>query len=320
MAVPTHLLKTARRQIRKIRQRGPRSEKEKGLLASADRQREQGLGWRYDGFSSWSDEQLMQALARAGVACDPDSFSAEARAAGSPTRLGELWDARSTAQGRFRDLVPLAARELWRRLLHSVRAAEVVADEVDELLEEAEVSAAPLAHWKRAAERLLGACLPQGVPDLQFWAKVTAESGSDLVGFMTRMPAALLGTPDAATAPDLYESFARLADRKGLLAERAEALAMLGRGPEALDQIRALLAEFPDDPQVLLKAGAVHEALGDLPGAQEFLRRWQLLFPGARRHPVGPAGPTPRVPQPGPNEKCPCGSGKKYKRCHGLAS
>ena len=28
--------------------------------------------------------------------------------------------------------------------------------------------------------------------------------------------------------------------------------------------------------------------------------------------------PAPR--QPGPNNRCPCGSGRKFKRCHGLPS
>jgi preprotein translocase subunit SecA len=68
------------------------------------------------------------------------------------------------------------------------------------------------------------------------------------------------------------------------------------------------------------------------------------LFPGAaRKEPVAPAvagggggggggapGPAPRilsgpmaagpVPRVGRNEPCPCGSGKKYKKCHGAAS
>jgi preprotein translocase subunit SecA len=33
---------------------------------------------------------------------------------------------------------------------------------------------------------------------------------------------------------------------------------------------------------------------------------------------AGPAGSDPAVARVGRNDPCPCGSGKKYKHCHGL--
>ncbi|MBK7537236.1 MAG: YchJ family protein [Myxococcales bacterium] len=41
--------------------------------------------------------------------------------------------------------------------------------------------------------------------------------------------------------------------------------------------------------------------------------RWYYLDGQARREPVR------KVAAPGPNEPCACGSGRKYKRCHGAA-
>jgi hypothetical protein len=318
---PAHLLKTARRQMRKIRHRGPKDETERRLLASADQQREQGLGWRYDGFSSWTTAQLFEALARFGAKLDEAGFGEEAKKAGSPTALGEALQARSTAQGKWKDLPPLAARELWRRLLPDTRAAEVVADEVDELLEEAEVKPGRPALWLKAARRLVAACTEGGKVDRARFEAVSKESGSDLLGWMEEMPAALLGTPDEAEAPGLCDSFAQLADEKALKAERAELLARLGRGDEARREIGALLKRHGEDARVLLKAGAVHEALGEAAKAQEFFRRYEAAMKEpAVAGTARPGGALPAPRQTGPNDRCPCGSGKKFKRCHGLPS
>ena len=325
MTTPAHLFKTARRQMRKIRHRGPRDETERRLLASADQQREQGLGWRYEGFGKWSTSELFQALSRFGVSLDEAGLCAGARAAGSPTKLGEAWQARSSAQGKWRDFPALAARELWRRLLPGERAAEAVADEIDELLEEAEVRPARPALWLKAARRLVDTCAPGGAPDRSFFEQVSRESGSDLVGWMVEMPAALLDTPEAAEAPGLCEVFALLTDEKAMRAERAEILARLGRAEEARAQIRALLERHGEDPLVLLKAGAVHEALREVAASQDFFRRYEAALRAPASAPslaaAGRAGVAlPARAGPGPNERCPCGSGKKYKRCHGLPS
>jgi hypothetical protein len=321
---PAHLFKTARRQMRKIRHRGPQSETERRLLASADQQREQGLGWRYDGFKDWTTARLFEELSRQGVKADEAGFAAAAQAAGSPTALGEGWAAVATGQGKWKDFAAMAARELWRRLLPGSRAPEVVADAVDELLEEAEVRQPRAALWLAAARRLVAACCVDGKPDREHFTRVARESGADLVGWMVEMPAALLGTADEAEAPGLCLSFAGLGDEKVMRAERAEILARLGKGDEARSEIRALLQAHADDPVVLLKAGAVHEALGDVPASQEYFRRYEdaVRAPAhaASRAAASKAGLLLPAPKLGPNDRCPCGSGKKYKRCHGLAS
>jgi len=318
-----HLFKTARRQMRKLRHRGASSETERRLVAASDAQRAQGLGWRYEGLSSWSEAQLLETLARLGIATDAEVFRTAARAAGSPTRLSGGWTERGAPEGRWREFPMLAARELWRRLLPELPTAETVADEVDELLEEAEVSAEKQALWLRAARRLAQAC----GENREFFRQVAAESGSDLAGWMVTAPASLLGTRDEAEVPALYEAFARLADEKAMGAERAEALARLGQGAQALVEVEKLRAEHPDDPLVLLKAGAVYEAAGEPAQAQELFRRYEEARAGAAARGAMAAAakagvdlPPMSARRPGRNELCPCGSGRKYKKCHGLAS
>ncbi len=338
MATPVHIFKTARRQLRKIRHRGAKTDTEKRLLASADQQRQEGLGWRYDGFKAFTDAQLFEALARHGIAHDAESFRRDARQAGSPTSLYAAWEKQCSAEGKWKDLPLLAVRELWRRLLPELRSAEVVSDQLDELLEEAEVAAERTALWLQAARIVVACCLPGGAADKAFFEAVTKESGSDLAGWLVEMPASLLGTPEAAEAPALCEAFAQLVDSTSMLAERAELLAQLGRGEEAKAQIEALLGQSPEEPVVLLKAGAVFELLGDQSRAQHYLKLYTELMKdpasaeararAARNkidlpHPklVSAKSELPRASDgPGPNDRCPCGSGKKYKRCHGMAS
>ncbi|MGI5865570.1 MAG: SEC-C metal-binding domain-containing protein [Myxococcales bacterium] len=326
MSTPAHLLKTARRQMRKIRERGPQTETERRLLSSADRQREQGLGWRYDGFAGIATIELLRMLAQFSVVNDEESFKKEALEAGSPTALAARWEKWSTAEGRWKDLTMLGARELWRRLLPHELRAEVVADEIDELLEEAEVTPRRAELWLAAARRLVETCLRDGRAERDFFQQVVRESGSDLAGWMIEMPSALIGTPGAEQAPWLCEKFAELIDAKSILAERAELLARLGRREEALAQIESLLQAHPNEPVVLLKAGGTYEALGEADKAQLYLRFYTEVMQNphsaasiAAASKVGVALP-PRPRAPGVNEKCPCGSGKKYKRCHGLAS
>ena len=121
------------------------------------------------------------------------------------------------------------------------------------------------------------------------------------------------------------------ATKRALLAERAELLGRLERRNEALEQIGGLLARFPADPVVLLKAGAAYEALGEMAQSQNFFRRYTeaMKDPASAKSlaaaakagvDLRPRLPGAAAPAAGPNDRCPCGSGKKYKRCHGLLS
>ena len=134
-------------------------------------------------------------------------------------------------------------------------------------------------------------------------------------------------------------------------------LALADRPGEALDHLERNLAEYPDDPLMLLRAGEAFHALGDLSRAEEVYReaiRWVGDDAERRREIVGGLervlralgreaaveelrdaeqreqerrwqerswGWQPPYRREGPkvsrNAPCPCGSGKKAKRCCG---
>jgi uncharacterized protein YecA (UPF0149 family) len=126
-------------------------------------------------------------------------------------------------------------------------------------------------------------------------------------------------------------------------------LAKAGRREEALSQLEQNLASAEDAALVESKAGQTHRALGDLPVAEAYFRRALVeaktttdrvqahirlascLFDQGREADANEvlksaralekkSAPPAELPAVGRNEPCPCGSGKKYKRCHGTAA
>jgi uncharacterized protein YchJ len=127
-------------------------------------------------------------------------------------------------------------------------------------------------------------------------------------------------------------------------ADSAIILARAGRRTEALAQLETNLVSAKDKSFVEAKAGDTHRALGDLAAAEAYYRQSltlaeteldrsqatlrlvsclldagrteeanRLLSEERRLRDAG----TPVTPPAGRNEPCPCGSGKKYKKCHG---
>jgi uncharacterized protein len=150
------------------------------------------------------------------------------------------------------------------------------------------------------------------------------KEANRIFGLLTRLYNGIITTLDAGgpVAPGLKTSneevaawcagFLRLAqsdprwtaDETGV--ELIIPIASLATGAD-LDQ--------PDDgtPDPLMSAEQRARYRG---GLEDCVRAIDLYW-GARRTPP-PAGPVVRAaPKVGRNEVCPCGSGKKYKRCHG---
>jgi hypothetical protein len=122
-------------------------------------------------------------------------------------------------------------------------------------------------------------------------------------------------------------------------ADAAVALAEAGRHTEARARVAVNLAAWPDDFWVRLHAGDALAALGDRPGAEaHFLAALDMADDAddfeARADAVerldsleGVADRSdprlnvrirpPSAPRAGRNSPCPCGSGRKYKHCHG---
>jgi tetratricopeptide (TPR) repeat protein len=138
-------------------------------------------------------------------------------------------------------------------------------------------------------------------------------------------------------------------DRELMLGDLAIVLAKAGRREEALAQVALSLDSAEDAALVEAKAGETYRALGDLPAAEAYFRRSlvEAKTPNERMQALiriagclidqgrnaeaneimqqtrkldgeldAQANPT----AVGRNEPCPCGSGKKYKKCHGAAA
>lgn len=135
-------------------------------------------------------------------------------------------------------------------------------------------------------------------------------------------------------------------DQELARANSAIILARAGRRSEALAQLEMNLSSARDKSFVEAKAGDTHRALGDLAAAEAYYRHSlalaatdfdrsqatlrlvsclidagrveeanRLLSEERRRRSAGEVTTTT-----GRNEPCPCGSGKKYKRCHGASA
>ena len=138
------------------------------------------------------------------------------------------------------------------------------------------------------------------------------------------------------------------ADREMMQGDLAIVLAKAGRRDEALSQVEQNLASAEDAALAETKAGETHRALGDLPAAEAYFRRALVeaktttdriqahirlascLFDQGREAEANEvlksaralekkSAPPSAPPAVGRNEPCPCGSGKKYKKCHGAS-
>jgi uncharacterized protein YecA (UPF0149 family) len=138
-------------------------------------------------------------------------------------------------------------------------------------------------------------------------------------------------------------------DRELMLGDLAILLAKAGRREEALAQLALSLDSAEDAALVEAKAGETYRALGDLPAAEAYFRRSlvEAKTPNERMQALiriagclidqgrnaeaneimqqtrkldGELDAQANPPAVGRNEPCPCGSGKKYKKCHGAAA
>jgi uncharacterized protein YchJ len=134
-------------------------------------------------------------------------------------------------------------------------------------------------------------------------------------------------------------------DRELAEGDLAIVLAKAGRREEALAQLASNLERAEEATLVEAKAGETHRALGDLPAAEAYFRR---SFAEAKTHAdklhglirvasalidqgrdaeasevmkqaqqLEASQKQAKPAEVGRNDPCPCGSGKKYKKCHG---
>ena len=112
-------------------------------------------------------------------------------------------------------------------------------------------------------------------------------------GFMEVLETFVDDWPEPDTSTELGESFDQCTLRIAMLAMRDEA------------ELKALHDEFHDG-EVLSRDDLIQEALY---AVQDLRMYWVENAPKPETRRVGP--------QPGRNDPCPCGSGRKFKKCHG---
>ena len=134
-------------------------------------------------------------------------------------------------------------------------------------------------------------------------------------------------------------------DRELAEGDLAIIFAKAGRREEALAQLASNLERAEEATLVEAKAGETHRALGDLPAAEAYFRRSlaeakthadklhalirvaSVLIDQGRdadasevmkqAQQLEASQKQAKPPEVGRNDPCPCGSGKKYKKCHG---
>ena len=196
--------------------------------------------------------------------------------------------------------------------------------------------------------------------------EIDDEMEYGLLDWLLELPFELAGNGLVTEAAEIGKRFAEVFEPENFLADRAAILAVHGRRDEAATQVEEILARFPEDPWVAIKAGDACYALGDKQAAESLYRRgWTqagddsytregalerlipllevagrhdeaqaLIAEQKKRHAASLQGDTmdkdsplleekesPRrppvrsSPKVGRNDPCPCGSGKKYKKC-----
>ena len=186
--------------------------------------------------------------------------------------------------------------------------------------------------------------------DLRRFLQLDAQlSGTPFTELLLDLPLQLsdAGAVDSALA-SLARAFAFIAP-DSLRGDEALILARAGRREEALQLVSSNLEQAEDIPSAEAKAGDVYRALGESDSAEAYYRRSLaeshtslersealtrlvgllcevgrerdasalLQQEEARLSAHRPAPVVRDAPKVGRNDPCPCGSGKKYKKCHG---
>ena len=322
-----------------------------------ERQETDGFGWRYWGLQDWDTDEILETLSGLGVDSDVDRFRIEAERFRSVQALAASWQAGMDPDDLWSDFMPMAVNELWHRHASDMPAPEIVDDwlrECDEMLNVDPLDV-PGVQLRLGGFVDYLAALPEEDRPVEF--ERICDDG--LIDELDLFPHAIetVGLHDVERAIRVYDVI-RPVVRYGP-APYAEALGTVliacHRADDARKVVTEALADRPDDAISYVACLHIAYLAGDFAAMPVFaegaLRRasthaaWVELYddvanifhsagmedqlaavrrnapgPASAGAPVGVPGVSAgRVRKIGPNEPCPCGSGQKYKKCHGRA-
>jgi uncharacterized protein YchJ len=234
-------------------------------------------------------------------------------------------------------------------LAELVRLAEAFLDAVeqlDALEDEPETSSAQTAPLRRASgEAALALLSTIGADAKLFFRLDDWLLQRSLSVRLLDLPLQLANAAEHELAISAARALA-FVDRELMQGDLAIVLAKAGRREEALAQLTSNLEQAEDAALVEAKAGEAHRALGDFPAAEAYFRRSLVeaktntdrlqaliriasslidqgrdaeaseLLKQAQQLEAQSQKPA-KAAEVGRNDPCPCGSGKKYKKCHG---
>jgi uncharacterized protein YchJ len=207
-----------------------------------------------------------------------------------------------------------------------------------------EIDSAALAQLVTTADELAAALEGK----VRRFAELDARSGDELAECLFDLPRWLSERGAVDSALSVARAFAFVAP-DAFRGEQALILARAERREEALALVATNLEQAEDIPTAEAKAGDVYRALGELDSAEAYYRRSLaeartslerteamtrlvallcevgregdasdlLQREEERLKALSPAPVVRAAPKVGRNDACPCGSGKKYKKCHG---
>lgn len=259
--------------------------------------------------------------------------------------IGEVGESVESADDAEPDADPPELAELVERAETFLDTADGLAQLAGEPADAPDRSAPILRAAADAALELLGAI---GDDKQLFFRLDDWLLERSLAVRLLDLPLALMHVQELERAATVARALV-FVDRELMQGDLAIVLATAGRREEALAQLSQNLEQAEDAVLVEAKAGEAHRALGDLPAAEAYFRRSlaeaktsterleALIRIAGCLHDQGREAEANEVlsraqaleteaihkanpPAVGRNEPCPCGSGRKYKRCHGAAA
>ncbi len=254
------------------RRKWKRARRRANVRRQATRDLTERPDWWYEGLEETPTEEIVATLASLGIETDEARFREQAHACGNVEALAEAWLVKSRPPGIWEDYAWLAARALWPRWAWGLFSIEVFVEQ--HLPPEAFGKTYPenpveaQRHWQmaQAVMDLVAPSTGPVHPDLL--EELSEHAGLDIGDWLLDLPFNLADLGMVDEAVELCARLAPVYEAENFLGDCAVILAEAGRREEALRQVEANLAQFPDDVWVRIKAGDAHRKLGEMGTAE----------------------------------------------------